>query len=217
MRLAFAGRGFVGLHVPSHVVKSLGFARAVSAVEHHLWNLWIDEGARNLFADTFAELLTAKVKFGVVRVHLGVDGEILGEKIARVGAEFVHRFDLGLRKQHDLTEISLIRHHRRARGLLGEIFLRQRDEPIRRLLQQIGHVHMRELLAVELRVGLVHAGQVEELHDVGHGHLLAIVAGIPAEQRQVVHQRLGQEIALLVFLDEGAFVALRHLTLTHLG
>ncbi len=67
---------------------------------------------------------------------------------------------------------------------------------------------MGELLPVELRVALVHPGQVEELDDVRNGHLLAVVTGIPAEERKVVDQRLGQEMPLLVFLDEGALVAL---------
>jgi hypothetical protein len=102
-------------------------------------------------------------------------------------------------------------------GCVAKYSLAKCHEPVRRLLEQINHVHVRELLAVELGVGLVHARQVEELHDVGDGHLLAVVAGIPAEQCEIVHQRLGQEMPLLVFLDQSALVALRHLALPHLG
>jgi hypothetical protein len=59
----------------SHVVKRLCFARAVSTVEHHLGGLGINEGARHLLANAFAELLAAKIQLGVVGVDFGVNGK----------------------------------------------------------------------------------------------------------------------------------------------
>jgi hypothetical protein len=75
VRLTLAGGGPVGLHVPSHVVKRLRFPGAVSAVKHHLGDLGINESARNLLADALAKGLAPEIKFGVVRVDLGVNGE----------------------------------------------------------------------------------------------------------------------------------------------
>ena len=52
-------------------------------------------------------------------------------------------------------------------------------EPVGRLLEQVGQVHVRELLVVEARVALVHAGQVEPRHraaDVDAGRVEAAVA-----------------------------------------
>ena len=72
-------------------------------------------------------------------------------------------------------------------------------------------VDVRHLPFVETGVGLVDRGDLELADDlVDRQHFLA-VGGRPAEQAEVVADGGGQVAALLVFLDEGALVALGHL------
>ena len=72
-------------------------------------------------------------------------------------------------------------------------------------------VDVRHLTLVEAGVGLVDRGDLELADDlVDRQHFLA-VGRRPAEQAEVVADGGGQVAALLVFLDEGALVALGHL------
>ena len=97
-----------------------------------------------------------------------------------------------------------VRQHRA--GERGELGRGQRAERL--------HVDVRHLPLVEPGVGLVHGADLELRDDVGDGQDLAPVRGRPAEQAEVVAHGLGEVAALLVFLDEGAPVALGHLART---
>ena len=70
---------------------------------------------------------------------------------------------------------------------------------------------MRHLPLVEARVGLVHRGDLELLDDLFDWQHFLAVGGRPAEQAEVVADGGREVAALLVFLDEGALVALGHL------
>ena len=70
---------------------------------------------------------------------------------------------------------------------------------------------MGELLLVEARVALVDSRQVEQPDDLVQRHLLPVVLRTPAQEAEKIDQRLRQEAAPLVFLDQRALVALGHL------
>ena len=120
--------------------------------------------------------------------------------------------------------------HERRRTFLGELhrrFERADVEPVavarlgerQRLPRELLHreaadvlgVHPLELLRVERGGRVVHAPEIELGDQLVAIEDLAAVFGRPAEQREVVDDRVGEEALLLVLLDRDRAVPLREL------
>src|SRR5262249_44598422 len=127
---------------------------------------------------------------GDVDVHLAVDLDGL-EQEARVGPELAERRDLLLDERCGPADELLVP----VEAALAEVG----DEPVsvfvRGQITKVDAVEVLELLVVEDGWTRSHPLQREALDQLGHGHDLGPVVVAPAEEREVVDERL-RDVAL---------------------
>ena len=126
-------------------------------------------------------------------------------------AELAERLDPDFVEVESFGQI-LVRHARKGRIRPGPSWsLTSGRSSAARLLHDVFAVHPLELLDVELGLDVVHRSNVEDPGRFGERQDLGPVGRRPAEEDEIIGQRLGQKALVPVFRDRNAAVALGEL------
>ncbi len=139
--------------------------------------------------------------------RLSLDGKVLTEEVVHPLGQFSETADLLLDAGQGRGGEGVIR-HRQTRGLQEGPGGGKQGRRLQRA--QVLGVEPGALLHVEPGVGTVDIGRIKQRHQRCAVELFALGARGPAEQAEVVEDRVGQETGIDVALDRAALVALAH-------